>query len=75
MLGEIVEAETFLTKKMLVDPTAETTATERKDLDHLKRYLREAEVAYDAKDYRKVKYSIENNRTKKQCMHCMSTIK
>ncbi|XP_043281990.1 dnaJ homolog subfamily C member 7 isoform X2 [Venturia canescens] len=58
ILGEIVEAETFLDKRALLDPAIDT-ANERRELEHVKRYIREAEVAYAAKDYRKVVYCMD----------------
>ncbi|XP_011305686.1 dnaJ homolog subfamily C member 7 [Fopius arisanus] len=59
-LGEIVEAETTLNKMTQIDPTMEKEATaEITDLSHLKRFLREADVAFAIKDYRKVVYCMD----------------
>ena len=54
ILGELIEAETYLKKKMTVNP--ESAENEQRELDYVKKFLREAEVAYEARDYRKVVY-------------------
>lgn len=52
ILGDIVQAETTLSKLLEVDP--ENKGTEKKDLEYVKRFLKDADAAYNAKDYRKV---------------------
>lgn len=55
ILGDIVEAETTIKKLLEFDSNNESIAAEQKDLGYVQRFLKEAETAYDAKDYRKVK--------------------
>jgi len=50
-----VEAETMLKKLLEFDPNNESIAAEQKDLAYVQRFLKDAEAAYTAKDYRKVK--------------------
>ncbi|XP_058788832.1 dnaJ homolog subfamily C member 7 [Phymastichus coffea] len=59
MLGDVVEAETAIEKLAQLEPSKQSVASELNDLSILKRYLREAEVAYNAKDYRKVVYCMD----------------
>lgn len=54
MLGEVVEAEAAIGKLEQLEPSLQSIVPELKDLAHLKRFMQEAEVAYAAKDYRKV---------------------
>jgi predicted lipid-binding transport protein (Tim44 family) len=55
ILGDIVEAETTLKKLLEYEPNIELIAAEQKDLAYVQKFLKDADVAYDAKDYRKVK--------------------
>lgn len=59
ILGDVVNAETAINKLKEIDPTNNSIASELRDLEHLRRYLVEAEVAYAAKDYRKVVYCMD----------------
>lgn len=54
ILGDIVETETTLKKLLELDPDSKTIEAEQKDLAHIKKYLTDADNAYNAKDYRKV---------------------
>lgn len=54
-LGDIKEAETTLNRLIQFDPTNEAIAAEQTNLAYLQRFITEAEAAYNAKDYRKVK--------------------
>lgn len=56
VLGDVVEAETTIEKLAQIEPSKQSVTTEMNDISILKRYLREAEVAYNAKDYRKVDF-------------------
>ncbi|XP_063987569.1 dnaJ homolog subfamily C member 7-like isoform X2 [Diachasmimorpha longicaudata] len=59
-LGGIVEAETTLNKLTQIDPTMGKQATaESTDLQYVKRFLQEADVALAIKDYRKVVYCMD----------------
>ena len=53
ILGDIVDAETTLKKLLELDPNTDITA-EQKDLLYVQKFLKDADVAYNAKDYRKV---------------------
>lgn len=57
-MGDIVQAETTLSKLLEVDPENKGITTEKKDyhkdLEYVKRFLKDADAAYNAKDYRKV---------------------
>lgn len=59
VLGDIVEAETMLKKLLEIDPDNNTLAAEQKDLAYVKKYLEDANIAYDAKDYRKVNDTLQ----------------
>ncbi|KAJ8675890.1 hypothetical protein QAD02_011676 [Eretmocerus hayati] len=59
MLGDIVETETAISKLEQLEPSKQSIASEMNDLALLKRFLKEAEVAYEAKDYRKVVYCMD----------------
>lgn len=62
ILGDIVSAETTLNKVLELDPTfKQNLVAEQRDLEHVRRYVKEAEVAYEAKDYRKVNINININ--------------
>lgn len=61
VLGDIVEAETMLQKLLEFDPDNKTIAAEQKDLAYVKKYLEDANAAYNAKDYRKVSDRCRNN--------------
>lgn len=54
ILGDIVDAENMLQKLLELDPDNNTIAAEQKDLAYVKKYLEDANIAYNAKDYRKV---------------------
>ncbi|XP_034946040.1 dnaJ homolog subfamily C member 7 [Chelonus insularis] len=59
-IGEIVEAETFLNKFTQMNAAnAKTITTEWQELNHVQRYIREAEAALEIKDYRKVVYCMD----------------
>ena len=49
-----MNSQTVINKILEIDPTNTSIAAEKRDLEHLRRYLLEAEAAYAAKDYRKV---------------------
>ncbi|XP_001602403.1 dnaJ homolog subfamily C member 7 isoform X1 [Nasonia vitripennis] len=59
MLGDIVETETAISKLEQLEPTKQSIAAELNDLAILKRFIKEAEVAYSIKDYRKVVYCMD----------------
>lgn len=54
ILGDIVQAETTLSKLLEIDPENIGITTEKKDLEYVKKFLKDADAAYNAKDYRKV---------------------
>lgn len=54
ILGDIIEAETTLRKLLEFDADNKAIATEQRDLAYVRKYLKDADAAYDAKDYRKV---------------------
>ena len=54
ILGDIVEAETVISKLEQLEPSKQSITAELNDLAQLKRYMKEAEDAYSIKDYRKV---------------------
>lgn len=49
-----METESALTKLEELEPTKQSVTAEVNDLATLKRFVREAEAAYEIKDYRKV---------------------
>jgi len=53
-----VEAETMLKKLLEFDPNNESIAAEQKDLAYVQKFLKDAETAYNAKDFRKVKLTM-----------------
>lgn len=53
-MGDIVQAETTLSKLLEIDPENTGITTEKKDLEYVKKFLKDADAAYNAKDYRKV---------------------
>lgn len=55
ILGDIVEAETTLKRLLEFDPNNESVAAEQRDLAYVQKFLKDADVSYNAKDYRKVK--------------------
>ncbi|XP_011686175.1 PREDICTED: dnaJ homolog subfamily C member 7 [Wasmannia auropunctata] len=59
ILGDILEAETALKKLLEFDPNNESIAAEQKDIAYLRKFLEAADVAYNAKDYRKVVYCMD----------------
>ncbi|CAG5103839.1 Similar to Dnajc7: DnaJ homolog subfamily C member 7 (Mus musculus) [Cotesia congregata] len=61
-MGEIVEAETLLNKLNTIDPTAaKSTITESQEISYVQRFLKEANVALESKDYRKEAQEIAND--------------
>ena len=54
IIGDTVEAQTAINKLEVLEPSKQSVAAELNDLAKLKRYMHEAEVAYNSKDYRKV---------------------
>ncbi|KOC61596.1 DnaJ like protein subfamily C member 7 [Habropoda laboriosa] len=59
-LGEIVQAEFTLSKLTELDPENKSVATKvRIIIEYVKRYLKDADEAYDVKDYRKVVYCMD----------------
>ncbi|XP_076481820.1 tetratricopeptide repeat protein 2 isoform X1 [Bombus vancouverensis nearcticus] len=59
ILGDIVQAETTLSKLLEIDPENIGITTEKKDLEYVKKFLKDADAAYNAKDYRKVVYCMD----------------
>ncbi|XP_048269230.1 dnaJ homolog subfamily C member 7 isoform X2 [Bombus affinis] len=59
ILGDIVQAETTLSKLLEIDPENKGITTEKKDLEYVKKFLKDADAAYNAKDYRKVVYCMD----------------
>lgn len=57
ILGDILEAETALKKLSEFDPNNESILTEQKDVVYVKKFLKDADAAYNSNDYRKVKSS------------------
>jgi len=55
ILGDILEAETALKKLSEFDPNNESILAEQKDVVYVKKFLKDADAAYNANDYRKVK--------------------
>lgn len=56
MLGDVMEAENGVNKLEQLEPSKQSIASELNDLAHLKRFIKEAEIAYNIKDYRKVNF-------------------
>lgn len=54
ILGDILEAETALKKLLEFDPNNESIFAEQKDITYVKKFLMDADAAYNVKDYRKV---------------------
>lgn len=54
-MGELVEVETILKKLLEFDPNNESIAAEQRDLAYVHKFLKDADAAYNVKDYRKVK--------------------
>ncbi|XP_043796658.1 dnaJ homolog subfamily C member 7 isoform X2 [Apis laboriosa] len=59
ILGDIIQAETTLSKLLEIDPENKGITTEKKDLEYVKKFLKDADTAYAAKDYRKVVYCMD----------------
>ncbi|CAK9817824.1 DnaJ homolog subfamily C member 7 [Anthophora plagiata] len=59
ILGDIFQAETTLTKLTELDPENEAIPTKIKDIEYVRKYLKDANAAYDVKDYRKVVYCMD----------------
>lgn len=55
ILGDILEAETTLKKLLEFDPDNESIPAEQKDIAYVRKFLKDADTAYNAQDYRKVK--------------------
>lgn len=55
IMGELVEVETILKKLLEFDPNNESIAAEQRDLAYVYKFLKDADAAYNVKDYRKVK--------------------
>jgi DnaJ family protein C protein 7 len=54
MIGDMIEAETTISKLEQLEPSKQSITTELNKLAHLKRFIKEAEDAYNIEDYRKV---------------------
>lgn len=54
ILGDILEAETALKKLLEFDPNNELISAEQKDITYVNKFLKDADAAYNVKDYRKV---------------------
>ncbi|XP_031829885.1 tetratricopeptide repeat protein 2 [Nomia melanderi] len=59
ILGDIIQAETTLTKLSTLDPTNKAINTEKEEIQYVQRYLKEADVAYAKQDFRKVVYCMD----------------
>lgn len=59
-MGDILEAETALKKLTEFDPNNESIPAEQKDIIYVKKFLKDADAAYNVKDYRKVKVCLNN---------------
>ncbi|KAG7207919.1 hypothetical protein KM043_009509 [Ampulex compressa] len=59
VLGDIVGAEATIAKLMELDPQNSLIAPEQKSLEYVQGYLKEADAAYAAKDFRKVVYCMD----------------
>ncbi|XP_071874510.1 dnaJ homolog subfamily C member 7-like [Bombus fervidus] len=59
ILGDIVQAETTLSKLLEIDPENKDITTEKEDLEYVKKFLKDADTAYNVKDYRKVIYCMD----------------
>ena len=59
MLGDVVEAETVIAKLEQLEPSKQSITAELNDLGTLRKFLKEGEMAYEAKDYRKVVYCMD----------------
>lgn len=59
IMGELVEVETILKKLLEFDPNNESIAAEQRDLAYVHKFLKDADAAYNVKDYRKVVYCMD----------------
>ena len=59
ILGDIMEAENILTKLTELDPENEAIPVEKRVLKTVQKFIKDAESAYAAKDYRKVVYCMD----------------
>ncbi|KAI4490062.1 PREDICTED: dnaJ homolog subfamily C member 7 [Polistes canadensis] len=59
ILGDIIEAETNISKLLKLDPDNTSVASEQKDLEYIQKYLKDADTAYAVKDFRKVVYCMD----------------
>nr|XP_012135973.1 PREDICTED: dnaJ homolog subfamily C member 7 isoform X2 [Megachile rotundata] len=59
ILGEIMEAETTLSKLIELDPENEAISGAKWSLKIVQQFIKDAEAAYAAKDYRKVVYCMD----------------
>lgn len=55
ILGDVLEAETVLKKLQEFDSNNESISAEQKDITYVRKFLKDADIAYNVKDYRKVK--------------------
>ncbi|XP_066587513.1 dnaJ homolog subfamily C member 7 [Prorops nasuta] len=59
ILGDMVVAQTALAKLTELDPENKAIAVEKTNLEHIQNFLKKADAAYMAKDYRKVVYCMD----------------
>ncbi|CAL7942627.1 unnamed protein product [Xylocopa violacea] len=59
ILGDITQVETTLSKLVEIDPENKAITPFRKDLEYVKKFLKEGDVAYALKNYRKVVYCMD----------------
>ncbi|XP_053988998.1 dnaJ homolog subfamily C member 7 [Hylaeus anthracinus] len=59
VLGDVGQAQSTLTKLLELDPDNNSIAAEKKDLEYVQRYLKDADAAYNSKDFRKVVYCMD----------------
>ncbi|XP_026667389.1 dnaJ homolog subfamily C member 7 isoform X2 [Ceratina calcarata] len=59
IVGDIIQAETTLSRLLEQDPKNKAVAVHQKDLEYVKRFLKDGESAFAAKDYRKVVYCMD----------------
>ncbi|XP_046587567.1 dnaJ homolog subfamily C member 7 isoform X1 [Neodiprion lecontei] len=59
IVGDNIGARAAMEKVLELDPSNSAILSEKKNLEHLEKYLQEAEVAYGKKDFRKVVYCMD----------------
>lgn len=59
IVGDVVGAKSALNKVLELDPNNTGILAEQKHLEHLEKFLTEAEIAYAKKDFRKVVYCMD----------------